>query len=237
MAVNLGLTRKRSIRATKNSLDRCTIVSVYPKDVLSHNVTVFPGRYIIPAGTVENPGIVVVTSGSYFKDDHQANESIEVIVSSVDMATSIIADYVRGLESAVYPIKMPGIFFVEGAYDETTIKKHPEFAARIQKSFTAQEDWYRELVRTADVSWARTGGNPRSISNDARRAAEHFHMKEKPWMQDFKTMELSPCPACGHLRNAIFPICANCGTVIDKAKYAALGLTETPRVETKAKAG
>ena len=37
-------------RAAVNPLDKSTLVSVYPKDINSENVTIQPGKFSIPAG-------------------------------------------------------------------------------------------------------------------------------------------------------------------------------------------
>lgn len=224
--------RNKRIYSRKNPLDKSTIFSIYPKPLVSVNPTIFPGTYTIPAGTYDKPSVTVIEPASWFKTDHERMEEMEVIDGSIILAESIIKDYVEGLH-AYGPERKPGFFFIEGAYTLEEARKKPElnFKERIDRAKLYQENWYRELVKLADIGWARTNGNPLSISNDARMAAEILNLKEKPWMQDFKMMELIACPACGFLRNNLFPVCSNCRTILDPEKYAKLGLGQIKEVK------
>ena len=184
---------KRKIRVSKSTSDKSTIVSLYPKDIpVREYHTVFPGKFKIPYGTLEAPGTLVIGVSTFTKTVPETDESIEVPVGSSDMAASILNDYFKSLEANGANAR-PGIFYVEGAYDSKSIMKHPEWNARSKDAITKQLAWYKILIKKADVNWSRTRGNPLSISNDARVAAELLGLKEKPWMNDFKTMEMVAC--------------------------------------------
>lgn len=220
--MSIGIQRKRVIRISKSPKDLSTIVSIYPKRIVSINHTIFPGRFTIEPGTYDKPSILVVGMTSYMKEDHQSEESIEIPVGSIDLARSIVTDWVRGLESCSPPKKMPGVFFIEDNIEYKDLKKHPEYKIRVEAAREAQENWYKQLIDDADVAWSKANRNPRAISDDARAAAEYYQLKDKEWMQDFKTMQMVPCPACGELKNAVFPICPNCKFETDPAALARL---------------
>ncbi len=225
-----GITRNRTIFAQKNKLDRCTIVSIYPREINHENPTIFPSTFHIDAGNFEDPSVLMVESSSWFKNDYQSMEAVEVPTGSVLVAQSIIEDWAKGLVGCSFPTVMPGLFFVEGEHTKNTIKKHEEYPARIEIARQKQDAWYKVLVEIADVDWARTGGNPRSIGNDSRLAAERLGLKDKPWMANYESYQLSNCPACGFRRNSLYPICSNCHTILDKAKYDKLGLSQEVKV-------
>ena len=86
-----------------------------------------------------------------------------------------------------------------------------------------QKNWFTELVKIADVDWARTNGNPRAISDDSRLAAQKLGL-QKAWMQDFRAVELNNCPACGAMININYPVCSNCKNIINTEKAKSLGL-------------
>ena len=58
------LANKKTVRAPINPLDKATIVSIFPKEIEETKPTLMPSRWIIPAGTLENPGIAVVGPSS-----------------------------------------------------------------------------------------------------------------------------------------------------------------------------
>ncbi len=92
------------------------------------------------------------------------------------------------------------------------------------KAIAAQKLYYAELVKLADSLWARTNGNPLSISDDARLAAKKLGFENKPWMKDFAAVQMTNCKACGHMVNPIFPVCPNCKNVIDVNKAKEIGI-------------
>jgi hypothetical protein len=147
---------------------------------------------------------------------------LEIVQSSIVMAKSFCEDWYSGLVGCDMGEFVPGIFYIPGEHtkDEVRIK----FAKELKEAERKQNNYFRELVKIADVSWSRTNGNPNSINDDSRMAAMYLGLKEKPWLQDFVSMDKSNCPACGMLMNPNFPVCANCHFVIDKVKAKAIGL-------------
>lgn len=216
--------RMRVARIPKNPMDKCTIVSIAPFEVVETKVTLFPGHYVIPKAEQGKFSTLVVEASSWFRDQSDGMPTLEIPVGSTNLAESIIRDYCNGLIGYVRDIASPGLFFLYGAHDEVTVQLEKNFKPLMRKAHEVQTNWFKELIRIADIGWARTDGNPLAINNDARMAAEFMNLKNKPWMQDFSTMEKTNCKACGHMVNTVYPICPNCRAIVNEAKATELNI-------------
>lgn len=224
MAVGFpGLANQRTtIRATPNPLDKATVVSIYPKGFREVKPTIQPGVFIVQAGSYEKPSTLVVGTSSWWRELDEEQPLLEIPVSAIQIADSVVRDYSNGLIGCNMSDAMPGLFFIPG---ELTVEKIKEsYKKELDKAAIYQKNWYQELVKMGDILWARSNGNPLSISDDMRLAAQELQLKDKPWLKDFSTLQLTNCPACGFLRNNSFPVCANCKTVIDRVQFEKLGL-------------
>ncbi|HYV51988.1 MAG TPA: zinc ribbon domain-containing protein [Candidatus Eisenbacteria bacterium] len=219
-----AIDRRRAISSPPNPLDKSTVVSILPMLIDEVKQTITPGRFIIRPGSFEKPAILVVNQSSWFRDVDPEQPLIEITNSSIQVADSIVKDFCNGLIGCDMAGAMPGLFYVMGAKTVDVIKK--EHQKELEVAQEKQKNWYKELITIADIDWARTGGNPISISNLSRMAAQDLGMKEKPWMRDYSTMEMVNCPACGNLVRPGFPVCANCKTIVDHALYAKMGLRQ-----------
>jgi hypothetical protein len=215
-------TMRRMIRAPINQLDKSTIVSILPKPINERKVTIQPGFFDIPAGSFNNPSILVVGSSSWWREVDESQPMLEIPVSSVQIADSIVKDYCNGLLACNMSDQMPGLFYIPGDFTAERLKKE-HFPLLLDASMK-QKKWFMELVRIADILWSRSNGNPLSISDDARLACREMNIVNKAWLANYQQAELTKCPACGNLRDTNFPICASCKTVVDKDKYKQLGL-------------
>lgn len=213
---------RRIIRSPVNEMDKSTIVSIYPKAFLEVKHTLSPGRFAMDAGSKANPSILVVGSSSWWKEFDMDQPLVEIPVSSVLIANSVITDYANGLLDCNMSDKMPGLFWVMGAHTKKQVVE--KFQTEIETANIKQRNWYAQLVKTADVMWSRTNGNPLAIDDLMKLAAQELGMKNKPWLADFNTLELRPCPACGTMRNETFPVCVHCKTIVDKDKFEKLGM-------------
>ena len=218
------IDKRRTVRAPVNPLDKATIVSIFPQIIEENKATIQPGRFVIRPGTYDNPSILVVGPSSTWRDIDLDQPLIEIPIGALQVADSIVKDYANGILGCNMSDTMPGLFYLSGAKTVETIKK--ENKADLDMAREHQRNWYKELVRIADIDWARTNGNPISISNMSRLAAQELGMKEKPWMQDFSMMEMLNCKACGNLVRPGFPICSNCKTIVDMELYNKLGLKQ-----------
>jgi hypothetical protein len=214
---------RRLHRAPVNEQDKTTIVSIFPRPVHSLNFTIFPGDFVVPAGSYDKPGILVVGPSSWWKDmEDLSQDPFEVTVGSLSVANSIVKDWMGGLFGCDMQGSAPGVFYLNGELNLITIKKDHKGA--LDLALAKQRKYYQTLVEYADSLWVRSQGNPKSISDDMRLAAQELQVKDKPWMKDFTNFSLQECPACGQLRNPNYPVCPNCKAVIDKEKAKALGL-------------
>ena len=57
-------SKRRTVRATPNPMDKSTVVSIYPKELNEIKPTIMPGRFRLEPGTYEKPSILVVGSSS-----------------------------------------------------------------------------------------------------------------------------------------------------------------------------
>jgi len=219
----INQVNRRTIRAPVNSLDKSTVVSILPKRIYETKITIQPGVFEIAPGSMEHPSVLVVGASSWWREVDTDQPLLEIPVSSIQVADSIVKDYCNGLLACNMADLMPGLFYIPGEYTVDRLKK--EHNNLLTKAQQGQKRWYLELVRIADILWSRTNGNPLSISDDARLACKELNISGKPWLGDLQTAELVRCLACGSLRNSSFPICATCKAIADPELAKKLGLT------------
>lgn len=219
-------------RRPDNPLDRCTIVSVYPLEVVDYKPTVFPNTHRIEGAEDNDFAILVVKGAHYDREVGEDQPWIEIPVPSTDVARAFIQDYINGLPEYVPNVAAPGMFYVLGAHDKKSILKTDGFEEKLNAARTRQKEWFLRLIQMSDKDWVRTNGNPRSVGNTARLAAEKLGIKDKAWMQDFQQMQMTSCPACGFNVNPAFPICSNCKTIINPERAKELGLQMVSVVES-----
>lgn len=214
---------RRTIRAPVNPLDKSTVVSILPKSLYERKATIQPGIFEMKPGTYENPALLVVGPSSWWREVDENQPLLEIPVSSIQVADSIVRDYCNGLLACNMSDQMPGLFYVPGEFTVERLKK--ECSNLLLKAQSNQKKWFLELIRIADVLWSRSNGNPLSISDDARLACKELNIQNKPWLGDVQSAELVRCVACGNLRNPQYPICQTCHAIIDKKRAEELGLT------------
>jgi hypothetical protein len=214
--------RRRTERAYTNPLDKCTVFSTFPRAIREVKHTIQPGVFEIQPGSYDNPSRLVVGPSSWWREIDEEMPLLEIPNTSIQVADSIVRDYCVGLLAYNSETASPGLFFLPGDISVVELKtKHKEVFDRVVKK---QKQWYSDLVRMADVLWARTNQNPIAISEDMRLGASELGLKDKPWLNDFSIIAMINCAACGALRNPAYPICGACKTVVDKALYDKLNL-------------
>lgn len=201
-------SRRRMVRTIKNPMDKCTIVSILPKPIREVKYTIDPGLFIIEPGTYKNPSTLIIGPSSWWRDVDAEQPLLEIPVSSVQVADSIINDYCNGMIGCDMVNARPGLFFVLG--EATPEEIVTDYADSLEQCFDKQQNWFKNLIKQADALWARSNGNPLVLSNEMRLAAQELNLKDKPWLKDYRTYELVPCIACGTLRNPEYPVCGHC---------------------------
>jgi hypothetical protein len=219
----LGINNnRRTIRAPVNPMDKSTVISILPKHISERKATIQPGFFEIKPGTFENPSVLVVGTSSWWREIDENQPLLEIPVSSIQIADSIVKDYCNGLLACNLDDMMPGLFYVPGEYSVAEVKR--ALPAQLVVAQARQKKWFMELVRIADILWSRSNGNPLAISTDARLACKELNISDKPWLTDMQTAELVRCVSCGSLRNQNYPVCQTCKAIVDVARAKELGL-------------
>lgn len=213
--------KRRVIRSPTNPLDKCTIVSIFPKEIDEAKHTIQPGRFHIDAGTWNNPAILIVGPSSWWREIDEDQPLLEIPTSSIQVADAIVKDYCNGLLGYNAAEASPGLFYVPGEYDIEKIRR--DYMHELEAARVRQNNWYSILIRLADSLWARSNGNPLAISEDMRMAAREMNQTTKDWMKDFRMVDMVRCKACGALKNPEYPVCGTCRNV-DLSHPSAKGL-------------
>jgi hypothetical protein len=202
---------RRTIRGAVNPMDKSTVVSIYPKEIDEVKHTIQPGRFLIPAGSYENPAILVVGPSSWWRDIDEQQPILEIPVSSIQIADSIVRDYCNGVLACNMADSMPGLFYVPGQYSVKDIKER--FKTELEKARDRQNKLWLELINMADALWTNSDHSPRAISEDMRIAARQLGQTNKDWLRNFVMAEMVRCFACGSLKNPEYPVCAACRAI------------------------
>ena len=206
------MSGRKMIRSPKNSLDICTIISILPVDLPEEiKPTIEPGKFKLPYGTYEKPGVLAVGGSSWWKDYDPSQPVLEIQNSSIQVAESIIRDFCNGLLECNMSDTMPGLFFVEGRVSSPEVVLR--YRTKLDEVKAKQDRWFRALVRHADSVFARTNGNPLAIWDLMKLAAVQLNLNDKPWLKDQQMQKMAPCFACGTLRNPIYPVCPSCKAI------------------------
>lgn len=213
------IPKRKAIRQPDNPLDKSTIVSIFPREIVADKPTLQPGRWTIPAGTLVNPSISLIRPSSWFKDIDPDSDPIEIVVSSLLIANSIIDDYCNGLHACDMGELRPGLFWLPGEVTLEQVKK--EHGSLLNLAAARQKNWFTELVVQADAFWARSNGNPMAISHLQRLAATELGLNRE-WLRSHQEAELVKCIACGALRDAAYPVCGHCKAIVDPEKAKGL---------------
>ncbi len=214
--------RRRTIRGPVNPLDKTTVVSILPMEIDETKPTIQPGRFIIPPGTYDNPTIVVVGPSSWWREIDLQQDLLEIPISSIQVADSIIKDYCNGVLGCDMSTSVPGLFYIPGEHTIIGIRK--DYKKALDEAQAKQKNWYAQLIKLADSFWARSSGNPLAISDSMRLAARELNLN-KDWMKDYRMVDMVRCKGCGGLINPMYPICPTCKAINDPAKAKELGLT------------
>jgi len=215
----------------RNPMDKCTIVSVFPKEIVEDKPTIFPGHFVIPAATKGDFSLTVIEGSSYYQAsviEHMPPTEIQV--NSAALAKAIIDDYLSATWLASKGVRGPGVFWIPGAHTRANILAYKDDTGRSFKELkdaaeNQQRIWFALIMDFADEAWARTNGNPKGIPEDARIAAEYLGVSStKPWMENTISTILEHCPSCGEMINLSYPTCKHCHAIVNKDKAKELGL-------------
>lgn len=220
--VPLGSMNKRVLNLLpKNPMDKTTIVSIYPKEIVDVKPTLFPGRYIIPAALDNDFSLLIIEGASYFLPSMVGNQAPnEVQVNSMMLAESILHDTIPCMNLVTSNVR-PGVFSVPGEYNRISILNYVhadgrKFSELLKLAHEWQHNYWTAVIDEADYYWSKSNGNPKTIPDDAKLAARILGVeKVKPWMSNVVASELVNCKACGEMINPSFPVCKFCHSVVN----------------------
>jgi hypothetical protein len=218
----LAEMRRKTIRAPVNPHDLSTVISIFPKKIDEVKHTIQPGKFVVEPGSFESPSVLVVGPSSWWRELDEEQPLLEIPVSSIQVADSVVKDYCNGILGCNMHDVMPGLFYLPGNWTSDRVRN--EAAIQLIEAKTRQTNWYKLLVRIGDTLWSRSNGNPLTISDEMRLAATELNLHNKEWIKDNITIELVRCVACGHLRNPHFPVCPNCKNIVDAEMAKELNL-------------
>lgn len=208
----------------KNPRDKCTIVSIYPREIVDVKPTLFPGRFVIPAAEQGDFSLLVVEGSSYYIASRiERQPPTEIQVGSVALAESIIKDSIPSM-NLVGENRKPGVFWIPGDYNRNNIHQYvhddgKSFSDLLNTAKVWQSNYFAAVIDEADYFWAASQGNPKVIPEDAKLAAKILGLdKTKPWMSNQVASNLDACPYCGEMINLNYPICKFCHHTVNKAK-------------------
>jgi hypothetical protein len=207
---NMRELSRRVVFGEKNPLDISTIVSIYPRVIKFFNLTLTPGRWTLPAGSIEKPALLTIGSSSWLRDVGPDEPMIEIPQSSIQVAESLVKDYLNGMFACDMHSAVPGLFFIPGRIDEAELRG--KYNHLLQHYLNTQLQYYRSLIKFADSLWARSNGNPLTINDEMRLAAKTLGSQDKDWMKDHHNQGMVRCFACGAFKHPDYVICQQCHT-------------------------
>jgi hypothetical protein len=213
---------RRTTRAPVNPLDKSTVFSIFPREIDEVKHTIQPGRFIIPPGTHDRPSWLVVGPSSWWKDVDIKQPLLEIPISSIQIAESIVKDWCNGLLACDMGNARPGVFYVPGSFSPDVAKI--QFKDKFEEAEEKQKKWYEILVRMADALWARSNGNPMTISDDMKLAARELGLTNKDWLKDHYTLQMIKCKACQTLVNEMVIVCPNCKVILRPEDFNRMNL-------------
>src|SRR6266516_6856397 len=108
----------------ENNSSYATIVSIYPRKLVEVKPGLFPSEYVIPAGNVDKPGLLMINDDIHYLMnpdpllDGKDVRQIKIPVRAMETAQSIIMDYITALIAFESNHRQPGLFAVKGGYDD-----------------------------------------------------------------------------------------------------------------------
>jgi hypothetical protein len=209
-------------RAPVNPLDKSTVFSIFPREIDEVKHTIQPGRFIIPPGTFDHPSYLIVGPSSWWKEVDINQPLLEIPQSSIQIADSIIKDYCNSLLGSDMGQARPGLFYVPGSCTPDVAKT--QYKDKFEDANDKQKRWYEILARMADALWARSNGNPMTISEDMKLAARELGLTNKDWLKDHYTLQMIRCKACQQLVNDTVIVCPNCKVILRPEDFSRLDL-------------
>lgn len=211
-----------------------SVISILPIEIRDSKPNLYPGNFIIPAGSVEKPGILTVGNSRFYVPMAFGAAPLAVQSYCTEVAKSIVTDWVGAMLS-VDAESRPGIFVAEGQF-KTTDEVRAKLATELVKAQIAQRQWFIRLVNLADHEFSKHH-QAESISDLQKVAGRELNLRDKPWMMTVDQLSVNNCPACYHPVNVSAVICGSCRYVLKPEVYKNMTFAEVVNQPAPAKVG
>src|SRR6266704_2213429 len=131
-----------------------TIVSLLPFELIESKPGLNPNEYIIRKADGDKFGLTIIPNDVFYLvnpdllADAKEVRNIKVPVPAIEIAQSIITDYISALLGAAAPDAMPGLLALRGNFtDRKTVAT--EYMKELMMLRSAQNQWFQNLVDIA----------------------------------------------------------------------------------------
>lgn len=203
-----------------------TIVSLFPEEINEFKPRLIPSYFKIPAAPQDGFVCVVINKAQFPIEVADGERTFLVPELPEDVAKAIVEDWVSA-KIGVTPEDRPGVFWVDGAFDNTGIEKN--FPLKLTDARNSQIRWFKRLVELANDEFARTK-QVRTISDLQKTAAKYLGLTDLPWMQVEIVTTPSFCKFCTIPVPEHALVCPNCHNVLDVEGFKKAGGLSAARV-------
>jgi hypothetical protein len=199
-----------------------TIISLLPYSLTELKSGLNPNEYIINKAEGDKFGLTIIPNNVHYLinpdllSDAKEVRQIKVPVPAIEVAQSIISDYISALLAVDPPEAAPGLIAVRGDYtDRKEVNK--TFFAELMQARSCQNRWFQNLVDIADDTWSKTR-SPLGISSLERFAGKSLELK-RDWINPTADELLTKCPVCQSSVNPGALKCIACNHILNKKAY------------------
>lgn len=195
--------------------DVATVISLLPVRLEEKKPGLYPGTYIIPAVTERGGFNCLIINEAVHYVPQLEHAPYQAVTPPGEIAKSIVSDYNEAVLGRGEDAE-PGLFWTYGEYSRDLAKI--ELRDEIHKAAVQQRNWFVNLVRIADIEWAKAPNNHNVITDLMRHAAKALGL-EKEWQIDPENLALIYCPACHNNISSKAVVCGSCGCVVKPEEY------------------
>lgn len=200
-----------------------TIVSLLPFELTENKPGVNPTEFVIRSRHKDYGfGLTTIPNDAFYLvnpdplADAKDVRNIKVLIPSIELSQSIIADYINALLGVELPDIVPGLFAIKGNHSDHRFVK-TNFSKEITFYTNAQNKWFIRLVEMADDVWSKSK-SPVTISDIQREACKLLGY-ERDWINPLPSELQEKCPICKSAINPGALKCIACGFILNKLEY------------------
>lgn len=204
-----------------------TVVSLLPFNLVESKPGLNPNEFIINKAENGRIGLTIIPNNVFYliNPDPLAEakdvRNIKVPVPAIEVAQSIINDYVNALLAVSPPDAVPGLIALSGDYTDRK-EVATKFMKELMVARNTQNNWFKNLIDMADDIWSKTH-SPVSISDLQRDACRMLDLK-RDWLSPLPSEFIEKCPVCKNSVNPGALKCVTCQHILNKVEYDKLML-------------